>query len=130
MLFDEPSMTDPSHGVADAALAHIVLAHTPAYHTTAAQLTSLNDLPVPQSSSSAALLAQVPRIQRAQERQEEQARVIAQLRQQSVALVGRWYESGIVAMNDCWTEGEARLMVAERTVRRAEAAKRRAEESI
>lgn len=106
----------------------MVLAHTPSYHTTAAQLTSLNDLPVPDSSSSASLIALESRIQRAAARQEQQVRVINRLREQSVAVIGHWYESGIVAMGDCWNEWDARLMDTERTVRQAEARKRRQEE--
>ena len=129
-LWDEPSDGEYGPEVADAALTALVLAHTPSYHTTAAQLTSLNDLPVPDSSSLATLLTLEPRLQKVAQRQEQQERTIAELREQSVAVVGRWYELGIVAMDDCWSEWEARLMDTERNVRRAEARKKREEEAV
>lgn len=129
-LWDEPTTSEGSDQAPDPALAALVLAHMPSYHTTAAQLTSLNDLPVPDASSSASLLSLEPRIQRAMERQEQQAKVIADMRQASLGLIGRWYEVGIVAMGDCWNEWEAHLMDAERTVRQAEARKRREEEAV
>lgn len=128
-LWQDDSDSDASDDLTGLPLAALVLAHTPSYHTTAAQLTSLNDLPVPDSSFPAALIAQEPRIQRARERQEIQAQKIAHLRQQSVAFIGRWYELGMVAMGDCWGEWEARLLDTERTVRRAEATKRREDEA-
>lgn len=107
------------------ALAALVLSHAPSYQATAARLTSLQDLPVPESSSSASLVALDPRLHRLLRRQEEQQDAIANLRHQSLALLARWYDTGIIAMDDCWTEWEARLMDQERHVRRAEAEQRR-----
>lgn len=129
-LWDEPSTSEETDDLPDDALSALVLAHMPSYHTTAAQLTSLNDLPVPDASSSSALLSLEPRIQSLRERQQRQEKVISQLRQQSVALIGRWYEVGIVSMGDCWSEWDSRLMETERTVRRAEGRKKREEEAV
>lgn len=102
----------------------------PSYHTTAAQLTSLNDLPIPDAASSAAFASLGPRIQRVRQRQEQQADMINFLREQSAAVVGRWYELGIVSMGDCWSEWDARLMQAERSVRQAEGRKKREDEAV
>ena len=112
------------------ALSSLVLSHAPAYQATAARLTSLQDLPVPDASSSAALIALDPRLKKALDRQENQQAAIAQLRQQSVSVIAKWYELGIVAMDDCWTEWEARLMHAEAAVRRSETEKRRQDEAL
>lgn len=112
------------------ALAALVLSHAPSYQATAARLTSLQDLPVPDPSSSAALIHLLPRLQRAAHRQEDQQQTIAQLRHQSLALLARWYDSAIIGMDDCWTEWEARLMHQEKTVRRAEADKRQDEHPL
>ncbi|KAH0093078.1 hypothetical protein KCU60_g12404, partial [Aureobasidium melanogenum] len=114
---DSPDMTQD-------ALATLVLSHAPSYQATAARLTSLQDLPLPDPSSSAALIHLLPRLQRAAHRQENQQHSIAQLRHQSLALLARWYDSAIIGMDDCWTEWEARLMDQEKLVRRAEADKR------
>lgn len=129
-ILDEPSTASETGEISEPALAALVLAHTPSFHTTAAQLTSLVDLPVPDSLSSATLLSLSPRIQKARERQEEQAKAIAEMRQRSVALIGRWYETGIVNMGDCWNEWEGRLMDMERTVTQAEARKKREDEAV
>ncbi|KAI4728412.1 hypothetical protein E4T49_03794 [Aureobasidium sp. EXF-10728] len=112
------------------ALAALVLSHAPSYQATAARLTSLQDLPVPDPSSSAALIHLLPRLQRAAHRQEDQQQTIAQLRHQSLALLARWYDSAIIGMDDCWTEWEARLMHQEKIVGRAEADKRQDEHPL
>ncbi|CAD0106318.1 unnamed protein product [Aureobasidium uvarum] len=112
------------------ALAALVLSHAPSYQATAARLTSLQDLPVPDPSSSAALIHLLPRLQRAAHRQEDQQQSIAQLRHQSLALLARWYDSAIIGMDDCWTEWEARLLDQEKIVRRAEADKRQDEHPL
>ncbi|KAI5194412.1 hypothetical protein E4T39_08686 [Aureobasidium subglaciale] len=114
---DAPDMTQD-------ALTALVLSHAPSYQATAARLTSLQDLPVPDPSASAALIHLHPRLQRAVNRQEDQQNTIAQLRHQSLALLARWYDLGIIGMDDCWTEWEARLMHQEKLVRRAEADRR------
>ena len=106
------------------ALTALVLSHAPSYQATAARLTSLQDLPVPDPSSSAALIQLLPRLQRLAHRQDTQQESIAQLRHQSLALLARWYDSAIIGMDDCWTEWESRLMDQEKLVRRAEADKK------
>ncbi|KAI4767360.1 hypothetical protein E4T44_14497 [Aureobasidium sp. EXF-8845] len=106
------------------ALTALVLSHAPSYQATAARLTSLQDLPVPDPSSSAALIQLLPRLQSLAHRQELQQESIAQLRHQSLALLARWYDSAIIGMDDCWTEWESRLMNQEKLVRRAETDKK------
>ncbi|KAI5196206.1 hypothetical protein AUEXF2481DRAFT_6336 [Aureobasidium subglaciale EXF-2481] len=120
---DAPDMTQD-------ALTALVLSHAPSYQATAARLTSLQDLPVPDPSASAALIHVYPRLQRAANRQEDQQNTIAQLRRQSLALLARWYDLGIITMDDCWTEWEARLMHQEKLVRRAEADKKQADDPL
>ncbi|KAI4747505.1 hypothetical protein E4T50_02174 [Aureobasidium sp. EXF-12298] len=102
------------------ALTALVLSHAPSYQATAARLTSLQDLPVPDPSSSAALIQLLPRLKRLAQRQDAQQESTAQLRHQSLALLARWYDSAIIGMDDCWTEWESRLMNQEKLVRRAE----------
>jgi hypothetical protein len=113
----------------DQALTALVLSHTPAYQATAARLVSLQDLPAPDPSSSAALIHLHPRLQRVASRQEEQQDTIAQLRPQSLAILARWYDLGIIGMDDCWTEWEARLLLQEKHVRRAETEKRQEQDN-
>ncbi|KAH0354999.1 hypothetical protein KCU83_g2455, partial [Aureobasidium melanogenum] len=120
----QPQLQHDSPDMTQDALATLVLSHAPSYQATAARLTSLQDLPLPDPSSSAALIHLLPRLQRAAHRQENQQQSIAQLRHQSLALLARWYDSAIIGMDDCWTEWEARLMDQEKLVRRAEADKR------
>lgn len=116
--------------MSDSALSSLVLSHTPSYHATAARLTSLNDLPVPNASSSVSLITIEPRIQTATERQERQQAELGEIRQRSVEIISRWYELGIVGMGDCWSEWESRLMTAEAQVRRAEVKKKRDMEGL
>lgn len=116
--------------MSESALASLVLSHTPSYHATTARLTSLNDLPVPNASSSVSLVSLEPRIRNAIQRQEQQQHELGKLRQRSVQVVARWYELGIVGMGDCWSEWESRLMKAETRVRRAEGKKNRDMEGL
>lgn len=112
------------------ALTALVLSHAPSYQATAARLTSLQDLPVPDPSSSAALIQLLPRLQRLSHRQDAQQESIAQLRHQSLAILARWYDSAIIGMDDCWTEWEARLLNQEKRVRRAETDKKQHENPL
>jgi len=112
------------------ALTALVLSHAPSYQATAARLTSLQDLPVPDPSSSAALIQLLPRLQSLSHRQDAQQESIAQLRHQSLAILARWYDSAIIGMDDCWTEWEARLLNQEKRVRRAETDKKQHENPL
>ncbi|OCK85233.1 hypothetical protein K432DRAFT_413431 [Lepidopterella palustris CBS 459.81] len=98
----------------------MVLTEAPAFPTTASQLTSLNDLPVPPTESFAALAALHPRIQEAEVRQTRQAMEISALRKRTGALVIRWNEIYILGQGKCWAEWDGRLRTAERAVRREE----------
>jgi len=111
--------------LSDSALVSLVLSYAPSYHSTAARLTSLNDLPVPDTSSSAALISLEPRIQAALQRQEQQQAILADIRHTTVAVLETWYELGVLAMADCWTEWEGRIKDAERHVQQQEATLKR-----
>ncbi|KAI5244807.1 hypothetical protein E4T42_07009 [Aureobasidium subglaciale] len=133
LYYTNPTQSQHQHDAPDMtqdALTALVLSHAPSYQATAARLTSLQDLPVPDPSASAALIHVYPRLQRAANRQEDQQNTIAQLRRQSLALLARWYDLGIITMDDCWTEWEARLMHQEKLVRRAEADKKQADDPL
>lgn len=107
-----------------------VLSHTPAYHGTSSRLTSLNDLPVPDASSSAALVSLLPRIHAARQRQAGLESQIDELRAQSARVIERWYELGIVGMGECWCDWEGRLREVEQSVRREEGRRRREAEAV
>lgn len=100
-----------------------ILSHAPLYHSSAARLTSLNDVPVPETSLSASLISNQPRIAAASATAERQDRELAALRTASAQLVSRWHSLGVVGMGECWAEWENRLTIAERAIRQ-ESAKR------
>lgn len=119
-LFQSTPSTSPPTTLSTAALQSLVLAHAPSYHETASRLTSLKDIPIPPTSSSATLVALQPRLDRALQVQEEQRRQVAELRARSARLAERWVEVGVVGVGECWAEWEERLRVVEREVRRRE----------
>lgn len=90
------------------------------YPTTASRLTSVKDLPVPSTESSAALIALQPRIARVQLLQESQGRELAALRHRSASVIKRWYELSVLGGSECWTEWEKRMTAVEKQVRRQE----------
>jgi len=98
----------------------IVLMEAPSYPTTASQLTSLNDLPLPPTETFTSLLALQPRMMELAERQYKQAMEIEELRKKSVVLILRWHEVLILGQGRCWAEWDTRLRRAERTIRREE----------
>jgi hypothetical protein len=98
----------------------MVLADAPAYQEMASQLRSVNDMALPPTSSFANWTSLQPRIERAAQRQYEQAMEISELRKRSAAAVLKWHEVFILAQGRCWVEWDARLRYAEREVRRVE----------
>ncbi|KAK4991934.1 hypothetical protein LTR66_006424 [Elasticomyces elasticus] len=108
-------------------LAALILAHSPLYPQTASQLSSLADLSIPDPSSSAALIALLPRLQKVEAKQRAQDDEIAMLRARSAEASKRWYELSVLGQGECWSEWEGRLARVERDVWREEGRRRREE---
>ena len=106
-------------------LASMVLSYTSAFPETASRLTSLNDLPIPDAQTSAALIELQPQLERVSRGQEEQAKTISELRVRTARVLQRWYEVGLVGGGECWAEWEGRLEDVEREVNRAEVVRER-----
>lgn len=104
--------SDPSQQLA------MVIAEAPAFPATASQLTSLNDLPIPQAEGFSSLVALQPRMDRVRGRQTQQAMQISDLRKRSGSLLLRWHEIVILAQGRCWAEWDTRMRKADRLVRR------------
>jgi len=94
------------------------------------QLTQLQDLPLPDSAFAVKLAELQPRIDKAVQRQEQQATEVAELRARSARVVERWYELGVLDMGERWADWEERLREAEILVRRKEAARKREEGAV
>ncbi|KAJ5689473.1 hypothetical protein N7462_003865 [Penicillium macrosclerotiorum] len=129
-LFQPQSAHDIPEGLTSRTLASIVLSYATTFPETASRLTSLNDLPVPEAESSAALIALQPQLDRLAQTQTEQAAIISELRIRTARVLQRWYEVGLVGSGECWAEWEGRLEDVEREVRRREVIKERRENEI
>lgn len=125
--------TTPPHqipeGLTTQTLASIVLSYATAFPETASRLTSLNDLPVPDAQSSAALINLQPQLDRLAQTQSEQAAEISELRVRTARVLQRWYDVGLVGSGECWAEWEGRLEDVEREVRRREVVRQGREEA-
>ncbi|KAE8161731.1 hypothetical protein BDV40DRAFT_301097 [Aspergillus tamarii] len=106
-------------------LASIVLAYASAFPETASRLTSLNDLPIPDTQTSASLIQLQPRLDQLAQVQEEQAKQISELRVRTARALQRWYEVALVGGGECWAEWEGRLEDVEREVKRGEVMRQR-----
>ena len=106
-------------------LASMVLSYTSAFPETASRLTSLNDLPIPNAQTSAALIELQPQLDRVARGQEQQAHVISELRVRTARVLQQWYEVGLVGAGECWAEWEGRLEDVEREVKREEVVRER-----
>ncbi|OCL10725.1 hypothetical protein AOQ84DRAFT_374647 [Glonium stellatum] len=121
-----PQLTDPSpaKGVSldpgPAEQLAMILTEAPSFPTTASQLNSLHDLPVPPTENFAVLAALQPRIVEAERRQLAQAVEISELRKRNGALILRWHEVFILGQGRCWAEWDTRVRKAEQLVRRRE----------
>lgn len=103
----------------------MVLSYTSAFPETASRLTSLNDLPIPDSQTSAALIELQPQLERVSRGQEEQAKTISELRVRTARVLQRWYDVGLVGGGECWAEWEGRLEDVEREINREEVVRER-----
>ncbi|OGM47356.1 nuclear distribution protein RO10 [Aspergillus bombycis] len=106
-------------------LASIVLSYASAFPETASRLTSLNDLPIPDTQTSASLIQLQPRLDQLAQVQEEQAKQISELRVRTARALQRWYEIALVGGGECWAEWEGRLEDVEREVKREEVVRER-----
>ncbi|KAB8250772.1 hypothetical protein F9C07_6832 [Aspergillus flavus] len=106
-------------------LASIVLSYASAFPETASRLTSLNDLPIPDTQTSASLIQLQPRLDQLAQVQEEQAKQISKLRVRTARALQRWYEIALVGGGECWAEWEGRLEDVEREVKREEVVRER-----
>ncbi|MCJ1287305.1 hypothetical protein MMC26_006653 [Xylographa opegraphella] len=95
------------------------------FPTTASRLTSIQDLPIPSAESSTNLVILHPRVAEVEVLQDSQAQEIANLRLRTVSVLQRWYEVGILAYGECWTEWDERLMEVEKTLTREEGSRAR-----
>ena len=62
-----------------------------------------------------------------QQKQEQQAEELAELRARSAVVVEKWYSEGVLKMGERWADWEERLREGEILIRRREAAKKREE---
>ncbi|KAJ5609597.1 hypothetical protein N7528_010164 [Penicillium herquei] len=129
-LFQTPNPQPIPEGLSPRTLASIVLSYATAFPETASRLTSLNDLPIPDPESSAALIELQPQMDRVAQTQIEQAAAISELRIRTAQVLQRWYEIGLVGSGECWAEWEGRLEGVEREVRRREVIKEKRENEI
>ncbi|KAJ5191254.1 uncharacterized protein N7498_010239 [Penicillium cinerascens] len=129
-LFQSPPARKIPDGLSTRTLSSIVLSYATAFPETASRLTSLNDLPVPDAQSSAALIELQPKLDRLAQTQAQQAESISELRVRTARVLQRWYEVGLVGSGECWAEWEGRLEDVEREVRRREVIKERRENEI
>ncbi|KAJ5775612.1 Nuclear distribution protein RO10 [Penicillium nucicola] len=129
-LFQTTPPAEIPQGITTQTLSSIVLSYATAFPETASRLTSLNDLPIPDAESSAALIELQPQLDRLARTQAEQAATISELRVRSARVLQRWYEVGVVGNGECWAEWEGRLEDVEREVRRGEVFRERREGEI
>lgn len=101
----------------------IITSCATSYSTIASQLTAVKDSPIPSAESSVSLIKLHPRLAQVELRQELQAQEMAELRLRTASLLKRWYELGVLAESECWSEWEGRLNAIESRARRGEALK-------
>ncbi|KAF7717807.1 Uncharacterized protein PECH_008446 [Penicillium ucsense] len=129
-LFNSTPPRDVPEHLSPRTLASIVLSYATAFPETASRLTSLNDLPIPDATTSASLIAMQPRLDRIAQTQEEQAATVSELRVRTARVLQRWYEVGVMGSGECWAEWEGRLEGLEREVRRREVIREKRENEI
>jgi len=111
-------------------LATLVMSHAPSYQAAASQLTSLNDLPIPDASVSTNLISLEPRIREMSAKGAIQEQQVEELQTRSASVVARWHEVGILGMGECWSEWESRLTATEQVIRREQATRKREQEAL
>lgn len=97
----------------------LVLAHKSTIQLSAARLSAL-DPEVPDSKRSMALSNLQSRLKVADTKSLQQADAVTELVRASAQLVARWQEISVVRSSECFAEWEARLLILERKLRRAQ----------
>lgn len=98
----------------------VILAHSEQYRAVASGLRTIQEIPVADTSVLVDVIAQLPRLELAARRAEQQQIEMAQLREHSAHVLQRWHEVGVLGQNDAMGEWEDRLLEAERKVRQAQ----------
>ncbi|KAI0138333.1 nuclear distribution protein [Pestalotiopsis sp. NC0098] len=121
-LFVAPSTGAAPESLPPAALAQMVLASSTMYPSTASQLTSIKDTPIPDPSLTANLVTLVPRMKAIEATQKAQSAEVADLRRRSEQLVRNYYEQSVVGYGNRLAGAEKRVERVERAVKQAEKA--------
>jgi len=116
--------------MSESTLAALVMSHAPSYHGAASELTSLNDLPIPDVSGSTNLIALEFRMRELSSKGAIQEQQVENLRIRSANVVARWHEVGVLDMGECWSEWEGRLTATEQLIKREQAARKREQEAL
>lgn len=77
------------------------------------------DVPIPSAESSLQLIQIEPRLAKVKLLQEAQKKEMAELRERTVEVLGRWYRLDVLGVGDFWAEVEGRVGRVESGVRRA-----------
>lgn len=119
-LFHPTTSDLPPTSLTTSEILSIINSCATSYQTTASCLTSIKDVPIPPAEESATLMALHPRMAQLELLQESQAKEMAELRSRSASTIQRWYELGVLAGGECWTEWEGRVANVEKVVRQEE----------
>lgn len=106
-------------------LAEVVLSHSQPLQLLSAQLTSLQNQNIPESSHLAKIIGLQSRMTKIQEKQELQNAQVVEMRSRSAETLQSWYQHGLMDMSEHWADWEERLRDVEILVRRNEAAVKR-----
>ncbi|KAI4592101.1 hypothetical protein KJ359_011893 [Pestalotiopsis sp. 9143b] len=121
-LFMAPSTGAAPESLPTAALAQMVIASSTMYPSTASQLTSIKDTPIPDPSLTANLVTLVPRMKAIEATQKAQSAEVADLRRRSEQLVRNYYEQSVVGYGNRLAGAEKRVERVERVVKQVEKA--------
>ncbi|KAH0491789.1 hypothetical protein TgHK011_003197 [Trichoderma gracile] len=119
-LFHAPPPSQPPSQLDSDAIQSIVLSSAASFPATLSALTAVKDIPIPDSSTSASLIALTKRMKAIEATQIAQTAEISALRSRSEALVRSWYENGAVVGSQVLAHSESRIQRIEREVRRRE----------
>lgn len=98
----------------------VVLSSEAMFQPAISHLTTLQTCDLPGSRAFVSLVELQPRLKRAMEVQDQQAKEVDELRQRSAAILERWYEGTVLENGQQWVEWDDRLSKVELAVRRAE----------
>ncbi|KAL4800214.1 hypothetical protein BDV19DRAFT_384574 [Aspergillus venezuelensis] len=98
----------------------IILSYATSIPETSSRLSSLSETPIPSATLSTNLISQLPRMNLLAEKQDAQAKEIAELRVQTANLLRRYYEVSVLGSGEVWASWEGRIEGVQRGVRRGE----------